>query len=148
MRKGVGLDTWTFDVARINSHGVHLRSAPATSAAYCHMARNRSRLPMRTPSPHPRSSPPQTMGSCNPRLARATNKIMARHYPERLGYALIISAPWLFNATWTAMKTFLDPDTVSKIRFVKVGGHRREACRVARETPGCLCCASASLSKP
>lgn len=60
------------------------------------------------------------MGSCYPRLARATNKIMSHHYPERLGYALIISAPWLFNATWTAMKSFLDPDTVSKIRFVKV----------------------------
>jgi hypothetical protein len=25
----------------------------------------------------------QTMGSCNPRLARATNKIMSHHYPER-----------------------------------------------------------------
>lgn len=45
---------------------------------------------------------------------------MARHYPERLGYALIISAPWLFNATWTAMKTFVDPVTVAKVRFVKV----------------------------
>lgn len=60
------------------------------------------------------------MGSCNPRLAAATNRIMARHYPERLGYALMINAPWIFNATWVAMKTFVDAKTVAKIQFVKV----------------------------
>lgn len=60
-----------------------------------------------------------TMGSCNPRLAAATNRIMSRHYPERLGYALMINAPWIFNATWVAMKTFVDAKTVAKITFVK-----------------------------
>jgi hypothetical protein len=62
----------------------------------------------------------QTMGSCNPRLAAATNRVMSRHYPERLGYALLLNAPWIFNATWIAMKGFLDAATVAKITFVKV----------------------------
>eukprot|EP00911_Craspedida_sp_UC1_P000349 UC1_evm1s269 len=60
-----------------------------------------------------------TMGSCNPRLALATNKLMANHYPERLGYVLLVNAPWLFNATWAAVKLAMDADTVAKIIFVK-----------------------------
>ncbi len=62
----------------------------------------------------------QTMGACNPRLAAATNRIMSRHYPERLGYALILNAPWIFNATWVAMKAFMDTETSAKVGFVKV----------------------------
>eukprot|EP00045_Choanoeca_perplexa_P003240 m.29468 g.29468 ORF g.29468 m.29468 type:complete len:443 (+) comp11944_c0_seq2:103-1431(+) len=60
-----------------------------------------------------------SVSSCNPRLAAATTRIMARHYPERLGYALIVNAPWIFSSTWAAMKTFMDPVTVSKVHFVK-----------------------------
>jgi len=60
-----------------------------------------------------------TMGSCNPRLAAATNKVTSKHYPERMGYTIVVNAPWIFNATWAAIKVFADPDTVSKFIFVK-----------------------------
>lgn len=71
------------------------------------------------------------MGSVNPRLAYATNKVMSQHYPERLGYVLLVNTPWLFSATWTACKTFMDSETVAKIIFVKVWlcrGQPRQYC--------------------
>ena len=60
-----------------------------------------------------------TIGACNPRLAAATNKVTAKHYPERLGYTVVVNAPWIFNATWVAIKAFADAKTVSKFLFVK-----------------------------
>ena len=48
-----------------------------------------------------------TMGSCNPSLAAATNKVTSRHYPERLGYTIVVNAPWIFNATWAGRKSSL-----------------------------------------
>lgn len=58
-----------------------------------------------------------TMGSCNPKLAYATQKLFSGCYPERLGYAIIINHPWIFNATWVALKSFMDKKTCSKIFF-------------------------------
>lgn len=41
------------------------------------------------------------------------------YYPETLGIAAILNAPWIFSACWTIIKVMLDPVTASKIAFLK-----------------------------
>ncbi|CAF4097009.1 unnamed protein product [Rotaria sp. Silwood2] len=41
------------------------------------------------------------------------------HYPESLGIALVVNAPWTFNAVWNVIKPWPDPVVSSKIHFVK-----------------------------
>ncbi|KAG2179980.1 hypothetical protein INT43_003767 [Umbelopsis isabellina] len=44
--------------------------------------------------------------------------ILANHYPERLGKAYVVSAPWVFHATFKVISVFMDPVTFNKIKFV------------------------------
>lgn len=41
------------------------------------------------------------------------------HYPERLERALLLRAPGLFLRAWKVIKGFLDPNTATKVVFVK-----------------------------
>ncbi|UJR07949.1 hypothetical protein I4U23_012228 [Adineta vaga] len=41
------------------------------------------------------------------------------YYPECLGLALIVNAPWTFSTVWNVIRRWLDPVVESKIRFVK-----------------------------
>eukprot|EP01125_Pyxidicula_operculata_P004228 TRINITY_DN1627_c0_g1_i1.p1 TRINITY_DN1627_c0_g1~~TRINITY_DN1627_c0_g1_i1.p1 ORF type:complete len:189 (+),score=48.54 TRINITY_DN1627_c0_g1_i1:342-908(+) len=45
--------------------------------------------------------------------------ILQDYYPETLGCAFILNAPWTFSAFWSVISPFLHPITHSKIRFVK-----------------------------
>ena len=58
------------------------------------------------------------LSDCDPRLGRIFLDVSARHYPERLGQFLIVSAPRLFTALWNTLKPLIDPITVAKINFV------------------------------
>jgi len=44
---------------------------------------------------------------------------MQNYYPECLGLALVINAPWTFNAVWSIIRPWLDPVVESKIRFLR-----------------------------
>lgn len=44
--------------------------------------------------------------------------ILSNHYPERLGVAFIIDAPWLFSAFWKLIRPFVNKKTRDKIIFV------------------------------
>ncbi|KAI8578866.1 hypothetical protein K450DRAFT_244883 [Umbelopsis ramanniana AG] len=43
--------------------------------------------------------------------------ILGNHYPERLGKAFVVSAPWVFHATFKIISVFMDPVTLAKIKF-------------------------------
>ncbi|KAI8822035.1 phosphatidylinositol transfer protein CSR1 [Fimicolochytrium jonesii] len=45
---------------------------------------------------------------------------MQDFYPESLGKALVVNAPWVFNGCWVVIKPWIDPVVVSKIQFVKM----------------------------
>ncbi|PRP80643.1 sec14 cytosolic factor family phosphatidylinositol transporter (predicted) [Planoprotostelium fungivorum] len=45
--------------------------------------------------------------------------MVTTRYPESLGQALIMDAPWLFNATWRVISPWLDAKTQNKIKFGK-----------------------------
>ncbi len=45
--------------------------------------------------------------------------IFQTHYPDILGVAYIVNAPWIFNACWAVIRLWLDPVTQAKINFVK-----------------------------
>ncbi|KAH9499832.1 Motile sperm domain-containing protein 2 [Bulinus truncatus] len=40
------------------------------------------------------------------------------YYPTFLAYMLIYDMPWIFNAAWKLIKSWLSPDAAAKIRFV------------------------------
>ncbi|KAI9260484.1 CRAL-TRIO domain-containing protein [Phascolomyces articulosus] len=43
--------------------------------------------------------------------------ILGNHYPERLGVAFVVNAPWFFFATFKMISPFMEPETKSKIKF-------------------------------
>ncbi|CAF1468066.1 unnamed protein product [Rotaria sordida] len=45
--------------------------------------------------------------------------LVQSYYPESLGLALIVNAPWLFNSCWQIIKRWLDPVVESKVQFIK-----------------------------
>ncbi|CAF3368744.1 unnamed protein product [Rotaria sp. Silwood2] len=45
--------------------------------------------------------------------------IVQNYYPECLGIALVVNAPWTFNTVWSVIKPWLDPVVASKIHFLR-----------------------------
>jgi len=45
-------------------------------------------------------------------------EIFEKYYPESLGVALILNAPWIFSGCWAVIKPWLPPVTASKVQFV------------------------------
>ncbi|VDL28902.1 unnamed protein product [Hymenolepis diminuta] len=60
-----------------------------------------------------------TLPCCNPNLGKKVMHVFADYYPERLGRAVIVNYKSVFKRIWSAIKTFLDPVTASKIVFLK-----------------------------
>lgn len=54
--------------------------------------------------------------------------ILQTQYPEILGVAYVVNAPWVFNACWSIIKLWLDPVTTEKVSFVDEA-HIREMMR-------------------
>jgi len=61
------------------------------------------------------------------RLAvRKCLKLLTRHYPERLGTALVLNPPRLFSLLWAAVCPFLDARTTSKIHIMSASQPLRQ----------------------
>ncbi|KAK4468741.1 hypothetical protein MN116_007917 [Schistosoma mekongi] len=60
-----------------------------------------------------------TPASCQPRLGYECAKIMADHYPERLGLAICVHPGPAFKVAWQAIKPFLPHTTVAKVCLIK-----------------------------
>ncbi|VDN98631.1 unnamed protein product [Rodentolepis nana] len=60
-----------------------------------------------------------TLPCCNPNLGKKVMHVFADYYPERLGRAVIVNYKSVFKRIWSAIKSFLDPVTASKIVFLK-----------------------------
>ncbi|KAL9655638.1 hypothetical protein ABK040_002301 [Willaertia magna] len=52
-------------------------------------------------------------------VAKQTLSILNDCYPERLGSALLVDTPFIFNIFWRAISPFINPVTKAKINFVK-----------------------------
>ena len=85
----------------------------------------------------PKTSPPppttQAAQDLDPRIAKAFMGLLATHYPERLARFVIVGAPALFSALWSALKRHVCADTAAKIAFVKWDGTGDEGGRTAAE---------------
>lgn len=44
---------------------------------------------------------------------------MEAYYPESLGVALVLNAPWIFWGCWKVIKPWLDPVVAAKVTFIK-----------------------------
>lgn len=60
-----------------------------------------------------------TLQACNPRLGYGVTQIMANHYPERLGMVICINHSPVFQGVWGAIKLFLHPNTLSKMKLIR-----------------------------
>ena len=59
--------------------------------------------------------------------------LLATHYPERLARFVIVGAPALFSALWSALKRHVCAGTAAKIAFVKWDGSGEEGGKTAQE---------------
>eukprot|EP00761_Pharyngomonas_kirbyi_P014041 gb/GECH01014071.1/.p1 GENE.gb/GECH01014071.1/~~gb/GECH01014071.1/.p1 ORF type:complete len:280 (+),score=67.04 gb/GECH01014071.1/:1-840(+) len=50
-------------------------------------------------------------------VAKETLNILSNHYPETLGNAILLDAPWLFNVFFKTISPFINPVTRSKVIF-------------------------------
>lgn len=60
-----------------------------------------------------------TTAACHPRLGYECARIMANHYPERLGLAICIKPGPAFKVAWQAIKPFLPSTTVAKVCLIR-----------------------------
>jgi hypothetical protein len=51
-------------------------------------------------------------------VSREVLDVFMNRYPERLGHAIMLDAPWLWMITFKALSPFLPAETKAKIRFV------------------------------
>jgi len=62
----------------------------------------------------------------DPRTAILAARLLA-HYPERLHSAVLVDAPSVFSATWSAFRRIINEKTASKVKFVRSSGGALEA---------------------
>jgi len=48
--------------------------------------------------------------------------MLEKNYPESLGYALVLNAPWVFWGSWPLIKSLIPPPTQHKIKFLNNDG--------------------------
>ncbi|CAG8728168.1 10838_t:CDS:2, partial [Funneliformis mosseae] len=53
-------------------------------------------------------------------VAKEFMNVLSSNYPERLGYSMIINAPWYFWGFFKLLSPFIDPVTKNKIKFVDI----------------------------
>jgi len=44
--------------------------------------------------------------------------LLSRHFPERLGYCLVLNSPTVFSTVWPVIRGWLDDNTSNKIIFI------------------------------
>jgi CRAL/TRIO domain len=64
---------------------------------------------------------------------RQASAISQNYYPERLGKLYLINAPWGFSSAFSAVKSFLDPVTVDKIKVLGSGYQSELFAQVPKE---------------
>lgn len=55
----------------------------------------------------------------NPRLGYGATQLLSDHYPERLGMVICINHNTVFHGVWKAIKIFLHPNTIAKMKLVR-----------------------------
>ncbi|KAK7067349.1 hypothetical protein SK128_010313 [Halocaridina rubra] len=60
-----------------------------------------------------------TLASLDYPLLRVLYSTLIDHYPERLGVCLVLNAPAFFPPIWAILRTWLDENSASKIKFIK-----------------------------
>ncbi|KAG0369250.1 CRAL-TRIO domain-containing protein [Gamsiella multidivaricata] len=76
-------------------------------------------------------------------VAREIIHVLGSHYPERLGKAYIIHAPWFFFPFYKLISPFIDPVTKAKINFVDM---KKQKPRSAVSTPSSAAASEIDLS--
>ncbi|KAG0223498.1 CRAL-TRIO domain-containing protein [Mortierella sp. GBAus27b] len=78
-------------------------------------------------------------------IAREIINVLGNHYPERLGKAYIIHAPWFFFPFYKLISPFIDPVTKDKINFVDM---KKQKPRTISSTPSSATASETDLSEP
>jgi len=65
----------------------------------------------------------QLAGLTMTRISKEILDILQDHYPERLGIAFIINAPWAWTVLWKMLQPFLTDRTKKKVRMLSSGDY-------------------------
>ncbi|CAG8528065.1 1585_t:CDS:2 [Paraglomus occultum] len=60
-------------------------------------------------------------------IAKEFMHVLSSHYPEQLGLALVVNAPWYFWVFFRLISPFIDPVTKAKIKFVDLNDGTKAA---------------------
>lgn len=66
------------------------------------------------------------------KTTQETLHILQNHYPERLGKAVLLDAPWLFSGAFRAVTPFIDPVTREKITFLNTVNNEQHVEQLGR----------------
>ena len=70
-------------------------------------------------SPSVYNTPGISLPAYNPRLGYGATQLLSDHYPERLGMVICINHNQVFHGVWKAIKIFLHPNTIAKMKLVR-----------------------------
>jgi hypothetical protein len=58
------------------------------------------------------------IGNMDLEMVKFIIQLFGHHFPDTLAYLLVYKLPWILNAAWTIIKSWLSEAAVSKIKFV------------------------------
>jgi len=58
-------------------------------------------------------------GLSNMQMSKRTLHLLQNHYPERLGMAILLNAPFVFTVFWKLVSPFIDENTKKKVLLLK-----------------------------
>lgn len=65
------------------------------------------------------------MSDCSPTQAKLVSNLLT-HYPERLGFLVLLDPPFVFDMVWSAMKPLMPDETLAKIKMLSKPSHLKQ----------------------
>lgn len=65
------------------------------------------------------------VSDCSPTQAKLVGNLLT-HYPERLGFLVMLDPPFVFDMVWSAMKPLMPDETLAKMKMLSKPAHLKQ----------------------